>query len=113
MRRPTVALLVRQRKKAGRDRLGNEERAWADPVRVEGCLWAPGDGGTLGDSRPEGREVKAVAHFPKGCGVRLAGALVALEGGEWLAVQGTPDEYPGGTVRGRWSARARLEAWHG
>lgn len=113
MRRPTVTLLVRERRADGRDCLGNEVRSWGDPVPVGGCLWAPGDGGAIGDSRPEGREVKATAHFPKGCSLRLEGALVALEGGEWLAVQGTPDAYPEGAVRGRWAIRARLEAWHG
>lgn len=107
MRHPTVTLLVRVRK-AGTDSRGNDLREWADPVEVPGCLWGPGTPAELGGDRPDGARVTATAHFPHGWATYLRGALVSPDGESWLRVQGEPQSYPPGAVRGPWDTYVLL-----
>lgn len=108
MRYPTVTLLVRTRVRTFPDRLGNDRVGLSAPVRVPGCLWAPGAPADLGTDRPEGASVTATAHLPRGHGLSLRGARVSLDGKEWLDVVGDPRPYPPGTVRGPWDTRVEL-----
>ena len=78
------------------------------PVRVPGCLWAPGAPADLGTDRPEGASVTATAHLPRGHGLSLRGGRVSLDGRDWLDVVGDPRPYPPGTVRGPWDTRVEL-----
>lgn len=110
---PTVALQVRVRRDAGKDRLGNAARAYAEPVAVPGCLWAPGTPADISSGRPEGAEVAATAHFPQGWAGYLRGALVSLDGKEWLRVVGEPHEYPAIACRGKWRCYVLLERTDG
>lgn len=100
MRRPTVTLLVRERSQAGRDTHGNPVASWSGPEPVPGCLWAPGTPAEEATSVPEGADVTATAHFPPGWARRLRGALVSLDGDEWLDVIGEPHAYPAGALGG-------------
>ncbi|NPD32252.1 hypothetical protein HLV35_03090 [Eggerthellaceae bacterium zg-997] len=109
MRAPTVTLLVRQRQAGARDRLGNEVVSHGEPRAVSGCLLAPGTPAELSAERPEGARVTATAHFPKGHGLSLRGALVSRGRGPWLRVVGEPMGYPPGAVRGPWDTLALLE----
>ena len=103
-----MTLQVRTRKDAGKDRLGNAVVAYAEPVSVSGCLWAPGTPAELSADRPEGADVTATAHFPRGWAGYLRGALVSLDGTEWLKVIGEPHEYPASGCRSRWCCYALL-----
>ena len=113
MRPPTVTLLVRVRKAAATDRLGNEAVEYADAVVVPGCLWAPGTPADVGADRPEGVRVAATAHFPRGWDGYLRGALVSLDGTTWLRVVGEPMAYPAGAVPGPWRTYVLLGATDG
>lgn len=106
---PEVTLSVRLRSEGGTDRLGNETVSHADAVDVPGCLFAPGTPAELsGEDRPEGASVTATAHFPKGHGLDLRGALVSCGGSGWLSVVGEPMAYPDGTVPGPWDTYVLL-----
>ncbi|AKT48520.1 hypothetical protein ADJ70_05445 [Olsenella sp. oral taxon 807] len=108
MRYPMVTLLVRTRVRIFPDRLGNDRWELSAPVRVPGCLWAPGAPADLGADRPEGASVTATAHLPRGHGLSLRGGRVSLDGRDWLDVVGDPRPYPPGTVRGPWDTRVEL-----
>lgn len=108
MRAPTVTLRVRPRAEAGTDRLGNEVVRYAEAVSVPGCLWAPGTPADLATDRPDGASVTATAHLPRGWAKYLRGALVSLDGTEWLRVLGEPMEYPASAAPGPWGCYALL-----
>ena len=108
MRRPTVTLLVRQRLRGVYDRLCNEVGGHGEPMRVDGCLWAPGTPEGLSIDRPEGVRLVATAYFPRGHGLRLRGAKVSLDGELWLDVVGDPMPYPDAACRGPWSTLVPL-----
>lgn len=101
-----MTLLVRLRAEAGRDALGDVTYSLGEPVAVPGCLWAPGTPQDLAADRPDGVEVTATAHFPRSWSGELRGALVSLDGDEWMRVVGDPRRYP---VRaGRWGTYVLL-----
>lgn len=108
MRAPTVTLRVRPRTDSGTDRLGNEVISYADAISVPGCLWAPGTPADLATDRPEGASVTATAHLPRGWAKYLRGAIVSLDGTEWLRVLGEPREFPEGSAVGPWGCYVLL-----
>lgn len=108
-----MTLLVRVRSPTPTDRLGNEVVGYADAVAVPGCLWAPGRPADIGSERPDGVAVSATAHFPQGWSGSLRGALVSLDGKEWLRVVGDPVAYPTGAVRGPWGTYVLLSRGDG
>ena len=113
MYNPVVSLHVMRRIAGKTDRLGNELVTWSDPELVKSCLFAPGTPADLGLERPDGVTITATAHFPTGYSEILKGALVSLDGKNWLEVVGEPISYPPGTIPGKWSLMALLKDVNG
>lgn len=108
MYQPLVSLLVKMRTAGTVDRFGNETFVYAEPITVEGCLFAPGSTSDLGTDRPEGVTISATAHFPKDFEGDLQDALISQDGKRWLKVVGKPIAFPPGTVPGRWDMSVSL-----
>lgn len=105
MYHPKMTLFVKERTSSGKDRLGNETFTYAEPVPVEGCMFAPGQPKDLVIERPEGVEIRATAYFPKGWAQRLKKAKVSTDGKLWLTVIGEPVEYPSQMLPSGWPWR--------
>lgn len=113
MRVNTVSLYVRERVLGAKDRLGNAVTAYKDPIRVDGCLFAPTGAQDLGEERPNGAKCAYVAHFPKSATVNLAGALVSYDQKTWMHVVGEPMEFPHNCVKTPWATKIVLEVVNG
>lgn len=115
MRPATVTLMVRVRQQGVADRLGNTEATRADPLSVDGCLFAPTSAADLDAGRPDGTSADATAYFPRGWASYLKRALVSPDGERWFAVMGAPVDYPAAELPDGWpwSVQVKLKETEG
>lgn len=86
---------------SGKTALGNEFRAYTDPIEVADVLVGAGStADALDDNRPDGIEAAYTLTIPTGFTRSLRGALVQVPGdGAWYRIQGDPKPTPPGQLR--------------